>query len=1025
MNSKNSKGTLFKFLKYVLSVLIFAHLPLAMYGFQSSAFGNLENQTNEVNVIQQNRDIAGTITDEKGEPIIGASILIKGTSTGTISDANGKFTLSVPNNAILEISYVGYETQNIKVERKSTLDIVLKENNQMLDELIVVGYGTMKRRDVTGAVSQIKGDEVSSVAVPNPVMALQGKIAGVVVSQNSGDPSGSFTIHIRGVNSIRGGNDPLYVIDGMPASTTSIGTGDIESIEVLKDASATAIYGSRGANGVVLITTKGGKDGKTNISYDGSYGIQSLIKKLDVLDAQGWAKLINLQQINDEGKAYFSDSEIAAFANKSYDWQDIIFRSAPIQNHNVTVSGGNQKTKFLVSGSLIDRDGIVKPGNYKRYNLRSNISHDISNKLSLQLIMGYGRREWTGSGSSGGNRGGSVFGAAISSPPSVGPYNEDGSYSNIKLSYPFMSNAVINAVNYIDTHKSKARTNLENFNGSITYKPIKGLAIKPSFSMENTDIRNDSYTNSKVLEGSNGANVSSSTSTTIINENIINYSTDIKNHHIDLMCGFTYQQNVYRYMSMSASDFISDAPETDQIGSAASFGTPSTSYSKWSMMSYLARANYSYKGRYMATVSFRADGSSRYSEGNKWGYFPSFSLAWRISDEPFMKRFTNLSDLKLRIGYGATGSTAIDPYATMNMLSQGKVAVGESGVETYYAASTTLPSSLKWETTEQLNIGVDLAMFNSRLRVTLDLYHKLTKDLLNSVSLPTSTGYDTTIRNIGKMQNNGLELSVAGDIIRNNNLIWNLSGNIAFNKNKVKELYGGQDIYGSSVNLSYINDYINLIREGKPLGVFYTYKEDGYQDNGKIKYVDVNNDGVINTSDKMITGDPNPDFTYGLNTNLNYKGIELEVFFQGSQGNDIFNVAKTANLDLGMGLNVWSEVLKSHWDANNTAEQNAKALYPIISKQTNLQYSNRYVEDGSYLRLKNISLGYNFPINKWNINWIHALKVYVSGQNLLTFTNYSGRDPEVNSWSSNVNAGLDYMTYPNFKSITFGIKAEF
>ena len=529
-----------------------------------------------------------------------------------------------------------------------------------------------------------------------------------------------------------------------------------------------------------------------------------------------------------------------------------------------------------------------------------------------------------------------------------------------------------------------------------------------------------------MTEGINSASVSSTTETSLINENIVNYSTDInKDHHIDLMGGFTYQQSVYRSMYMVASGFISDVPETDQIGSAASFGTPSTSYSKWSMMSYLARANYSYKGRYMATASFRADGSSRYSKGNKWGYFPSFSLAWRISDEPFMKKFANLSDLKLRVGYGTTGSTAINPYATMNMLSQGKVAIGESGVETYYAASTTLPSSLKWETTEQLNIGIDLAMFNSRLRINLDLYHKLTKDLLNSVSLPSSTGYNTTIRNIGKMQNNGLELSMAGDIIRNNHLIWNLSGNIAFNKNKVKKLYGGQDIYGSIVGLAYINDYINLIREGEPLGVFYTYKEDGYQDNGKIKYVDLNNDGVINTSDKMITGDPNPDFTYGLNTDLNYKGIELEVFFQGSQGNDIFNVAKTANLDLGMGLNVWSEVLKSHWDANNTSEQNAKSLYPIISKQTNLQYSNRYVEDGSYLRLKNISLGYNFPVSKMNANWIHALKIYVSGQNLLTFTNYSGRDPEVNSWSSNVNAGLDYMTYPNFKSVTFGIKAEF
>lgn len=970
------------------------------------------------------QQVKGLITDAKtGEPLIGVSVKLKGDKeTGTISDLDGNYSLSVPDAqaATLVFSYIGYVEQTLAVNGQKTLNVAMQEDVETLDEVVVIGYGTMRKRDLTGAMTRVKSEDMNAMTVPNPIQALQGRVPGVMISANTGSPEGNFTIRVRGTNSIRGGNDPLYVVDGMPANPSSINSQDIESVEVLKDASATAIYGSRGANGVILITTKKGKTGATSVSYEGSYGIQSLIKKMDMLDATEWATLVNEQQVNDVGKAYFTPEQVAAFG-KGTDWQDLMYRTAPIQNHNLTISGGNEKTQVLVSGSLMLRDGIIKPSQYNKYNLRGNINHQINEHFDVALIMAYARTTKRTRNDNGNNRGGSIIGAALSAPPSLSPYNEDGSYNNLMLAYPFLSNALINPVNVINERESRTRANLINTNAALTYKPFKGFSFKSSIGIENLDYRQDDYTTSKFLNGTNRASVSQNTQLTIINENIANYHvTFADDQRLDLTGGFTYQQYEGRSMGMGGTGFISDASGTDQISAAETFTTPYTGYSKWVLMSYLARANYSYKGRYMLTASFRADGSSRYSKGDKWGYFPSVALAWRISDEAFLKNIQQLSDLKLRVGYGETGSTAIDPYATLNMLSQGKTPIN-GGLATYYAASTTLPSDLKWETTAQWNIGLDLSLFKSRLRITADYYRKMTRNLLNAVSLPSSTGYDTTVRNIGKMSNRGFELLVEGEVIQAKDFTWTLSGNIAVNRNKVEKLYGGKDVQGSRVGLAYIEDYINLVREGEPLGVFHTYKEDGYDEEGNLKYVDRDGNGILNNADKFITGDPNPDFTYGLNSEMHFKGFDFSFFFQGSQGNDVFNVAETANLDYGVGLNMRREVLYDHWTPDHP---NAK--YPKITRKLNMNYSDRYVENGSYLRLKNISLGYNLPVQKWAVKqWLRGVKVYVSAQNLLTFTNYSGRDPEVNSWGSGVNAGLDYLTYPNIKSVTFGAKIDF
>ncbi|MGM9760035.1 MAG: SusC/RagA family TonB-linked outer membrane protein [Parabacteroides sp.] len=967
--------------------------------------------------------VKGKVTDAKtGDALVGVNVMLKGsTGSGTTTDMDGNYSLSVPSSSTLVFSYIGYLSQDVRVGNQSVVNVSLQEDVESLDEVVVVGYGTMRKRDLTGSVSQVKAEKMAEFTVSNPVQALQGRVPGVVITSNTGSPDGNFTIRVRGTNSIQGGNDPLYIVDGMPANVSSINSQDIASVEVLKDASATAIYGSRGANGVILITTKRGKTGATSVSYDGSIGFQQLIKKMDMLNGSEWAQIVNLQQTNDVGKPYFTDAEVAAFGAGVTDWQDEVYSTTPVQNHNLTISGGTEKTQVLVSGSLMLRDGIIKPSNYNKYNLRGTINHQINDHFDVDLIMAYARTTKQTRNNSGGNRGNSIIGAAISAPPVLSPYNEDGSYNNLMTAYPFMSNALCNPVNRINEASNSVRANLINTNAALTYKPIKGLSLKASIGVENLDYRTDSYTTAKILNGTNSASVSQNTQTTIINENIANYNTTIaKDHRLDFTAGFTYQQYEGRSMSMSGSGFLSDAPETDQISAAESFGTPSTGYSKWVLMSYLARANYSYKGKYMATVSFRADGSSRYSEGNKWGYFPSAALAWRVSDEGFMKDIEQISDLKLRAGYGETGSTAIGAYATLNMLSQGKAPI-DGTVATYYAASTTLPSDLKWETTAQWNVGIDLAMFDSRLRVTADFYNKNTRDLLNSVALPASTGYNNTIRNIGKMNNKGFELLVEGDLIRSKNFDWTASLNFALNRNKVVKLYDGKDVYGSRVGLAYIEDFINLVREGEPLGVFYVYEEDGYDEKGNLKYVDRDGNGVLNNDDKFIAGDPNPDFTYGITSDMRFKNFEFSFFLQGSQGNDVFNVAETANLDLGMGLNVRKEVLYDHW-----TPENPTAKYPNITRKLDLRYSDRYVENGSYLRLKNIQLAYNLPVAAWGAgSWLKGVKLYVSAQNLLTITGYSGRDPEVSSWGGGVNAGLDYLTYPNVKTYTVGAKVQF
>ncbi len=972
----------------------------------------------------QQRVITGTVTDNNGNPLPGVNVIVTGLTQGTITDASGKYTLDIPQGAkSLTFSFIGMESQVISIGTSNLINVTMAETAVGLEEVVVIGYGTVKKSDLTGAVASIKPVELSAFPTTNVVQALSGRAAGVQIKQNTGAPGAAISVRIRGTNSIKGSNEPLYVVDGFPVSGSSlnfINNSEIESIEILKDASGTAIYGSRGANGVVLVTTKSGKSGQTRVDYETSMGVQSLRKKLGLCNATEYAKIYNEMLVNDGKSPYFSDSDIASLGN-GFDWQDFVFRKALIQNHDLTVSGGNDKTQFSLSGSIFDQDGIIKNSYHKRYSFRANLNHNISKKfiVSYNTLLTKIEERYQNSGL--GSRGNALISATLGAYPTCTPYNEDGSYTVLGSKYPW-GTELKNPINWLNEIKSLGRDNRVLSNVSLTYKPISKVAIRILGGIENSDYRSDYYQTLKFISSTGSASVSSSQSTSLLNENTISYNDTFGKHSLSAVGGFTFQNFRYTSLGASGSGFLSDNTETYNLGSAASPGVPSSSYSLSVLLSFIGRINYNYDNKYLATITFRSDGSSKYSQGKKWGYFPSAALAWRIKNEDFLKDVQFLSDLKMRASWGITGSQAISAYATLNQLYAGKTIFGDA-LYTTFAPGTQLPGDLRWESTKQTDIGVDAGFFNNRIRLTADYYIKNTIDLLNSVTLPSSLGYTSTIKNIGSIRNSGIEFEIGANVFSLGDFSWNVDGNIAFNKTKVLKLYGGKDIYGGSFNLSILDDYFNLLREGQQFAVFYGYKELGYNDKGIIQYVDQNNDGIINASDKVIIGNPNPKFIYGLNSDMTFKNFNLTIFIQGTQGNQICNLSSpTITLDYGFGLNTLKAAYDDHWTAEHT---NAK--YPKITSQQNVKVSDRFIENGSYLRVRNIQLTYTLPGETLKLNFLRNAQIYLSGQNILTLTKYSWWDPEVNSagGSSSITQGIDFNTYPTAKSVSLGIRLGF
>ena len=999
-----------------MTIWLVAFLAASLMGVASYA-------SNSSAAIQQSekRHVSGTVTDESGLPVPGASVLVQSNLTiGTVTDADGTFEMMVPGNTkVLEVASLGYETALITLTNASSYKVVLKEDSQMLQETVVVGYGTMKRRDLTGAVSHVKTEELTAYPVTDPVYALQGRVPGVVISQNTGSPEGDYSIRIRGVNSIQGGNDPLYIIDGIPSSTSAINTYDIESLEVLKDASATAIYGSRGANGVVLITTKKGKTGKAKVQYDFQTGMQYQIKKLDLMNAQEWARFYNTYLVNSEtlAEAPFSEADIAAMGEGT-DWQKTVFKPAPTTNHSVSVSGGSENLRYFVSGTAMLKDGLVDNSYYNKYNLRSTIDADVNKYLSLTLNLGYTYIDMMNQTDSGGNGGSSLIAATFSAAPTFTVYDENGNYKDLRSWYTWSSHEIKNPILMANEATYQTGTDMTDANLSLKFKPVKGLTFTANFAGEIKNSKYQSYTTEKYIYSTNTANIKDTRSSFLLNEDILNYNATVGDHAFDVMGAFSYQQSVTKTLSASGSGYISDVAGTYDVGAAETPNTPSSGYSQWVLMSWLGRFNYIFKDKYMFTVSMRADGSSRYSEGQRWGYFPSGAVAWRISDEPWMKSVRQISDLKLRAGYGVTGSTAIGAYATQNLLSSGKGATGNGNL-TSYAPGTKYPSSLKWETTAQYNVGVDLGLFDQKVKITADWYYKYTYNLLNTVSLPWSSGYVSSTENIGSMKNSGIELNVDYDIIRTHD--WGLTAqfNIAHNDNRIVKLAGGDDVKGTSYS-NYGGGPINILREGQPIGAFWLYDYTGINpESGKMEYRDINEDGNLSDDhDRIIAGSPFPLFTYGLNVGLRYKQFDFNFFLQGSQGNKVFNLSNMRNMSYSQGMNIEKRAWEQSW---KEGADNTNASFPKITNTNSGKYSTRFLEDGSYLRLKNITLAYNIPVKKV----FTGLRVFITAQNILTFTKYTGVDPEVSSKGGDINVGIDHLSYPNVKTASIGATVNF
>lgn len=982
--------------------------------------------------VVQEKTVTGTVTDaETGESLPGVSVVLKGTAIGTTTDTDGVYRLEIPGPGpenTLEFSFLGYLTWEAAVGNRSTVDVALKKDVMGLEEVVVVGYGAVKKSDLTGSVSQIKTEDLQAVPVYSVEQALKARAAGVQVTQNSGQPGGRIEVRVRGGNSMIGDNQPLYVVDGFPVTggINFLNPADIESIDILKDASATAIYGARGANGVVIITSKRGKAGqKSRIEVHSSYGVQEETNRYDLLNAREYAEIANEWLKNAGQDPFFNINEIE---NPGTDWQDAVLRSAPIQDHTISFSGSSEKTRYAVSGNYYDQEGIIINSGVKRGSARLNLDHELNSWLHMAVNLNLSRRERLRVPVDNGYRGNnSVLSAAASAPPTLPVYDEEGLPTQIEKFYNFGSADMRNPMIFSeDQTRNLANTVIGNTTLEVSL--TKDLSFKTLLGMEYVDTLADRFV-PIIFESDRGfAQQENSYRSSFLNENTLTYSRDFgAEHSLTATGGFTYQTNKYRNSGISASGLSGNTTRNYDLSAAETINTPWSGISEWVLASWLARANYVFKDKYLVTASIRADGSSRFGSNNKWAVFPSAALAWRVSEEPFMKNVRLISDLKIRTSYGVTGNTALDPYQSLDRMEAYRTIYANQEELVGYSPSGISNDDLKWETTTQIDVGLDFGILDNRLRITADYYRKNTTNLLASVPLPPSVGFGSILQNIGEIQNQGFEFAVDADILRRR-LSWNVVASLSTNRNKVIEIAGGSDILSSGQTAVWSST--NIAREGEPLGSLYGYVEDGLDENGFIRYKDTDGNGTINTLDKVILGNPHPDFFYGLNSNLSYKRVQLNIFLEGVHGNQLFNATNGTHLNsFQRGNNQFRDIIGNYWTAENP-DPNAK--YPKISSQTASDVSDRFVEDGSYLRVKSLRIAYDLPVKKWGMPWFSLAQVYLSGINLFTFTDYTGLDPEVNTRgddSQNVGnrlrMGYDQSAYPNAKTYMIGLKLTF
>ncbi|MFT4222092.1 SusC/RagA family TonB-linked outer membrane protein [Dysgonomonas sp.] len=961
--------------------------------------------------------VKGTITDAKtGETLIGVSVVPKNSQgNGTVTDGDGAFGLNVTRGTTLVISYVGYQTAEV-VANSNNINIKLNESDELLDEVVVIGYGTAKRKDVTTAISTVSTKDLDQRPIVSAGQAIQGKVAGVSVLQPNGSPGGELSIRVRGTTSFNGSNDPLYIVDGVPVDKIDfLSPNDITSMQIMKDASAAAIYGSRAANGVVLITTKTGQRGEAKVTLNVQYGLNKVIKNVDVLNT---AQYVELQKE--------LGNNLPDGLTDQTDWFDEAYQTGQTQNYQVSVSDGTERLRYFMSAGYIDEKGTLDAAFFKRYNFRANIENDVRKWLKITANASYSSRNKngliTGQGS---NRGGVVL-SAINTPTyapvwsTTNPEQYYNDFYGVNITHPLEN------MERSKNNKDKEDRLIVSGSALITFMPE--LNFKSTFSLDrrngiNTaflDPVRTSYGRQYYGIGKDERN----RNTVITFDNVATFNKQFNKHGVEVMLGTSFTDSEYLNNWINGTNYRSDAIQTLNAANKISWDNTGSAGSEWGIMSYFGRAAYNYDSKYLLTVNMRRDGSSRLHPESRWGTFPSMSAAWRISSEKFMKNLSWLDDLKLRAGWGKTGNqSGIDDYAYLQRYNIERVRWFETGndnaVPTITAANLRA-KDLKWETTTQTNVGIDFTAFRSRLTVTLDYYFKKTTNMLMNVTMPSTgaSSIPTIQRNEGEMENKGFEIAVSSKNIQGK-FSWDTDFNISFNKNKLTKLTY-KKIYEDGRTSDHVNSYVVRNQPGMPLGSFWGYISDGVDpETGNLIYRDLDENGVNgNAGDLTFIGDPNPDFTFGLTNTFSWKNINLSVFLQGSYGNDIYNASRMETEGMYDGKNQTTVVL-DRWKIPGQITSVPKAGF-------NIKNSTYFIEDGSYLRVKSVSLSYNIRNSVLTKLGISRLQPYFTANNLLTWTKYSGMDPEVNQWgNSGAVQGIDWGTYPHSKSFVFGVNIDF
>lgn len=1020
----------------------------------------------------QERNITGTVSDEKGTALPGATVAVKNSKLSTMTSADGRFTLKIPATArVLVISYSGMEKEELSLGSKSSYAVILRPSITTLGDVVVVGYGTVRRSDVTGAATRLSREEFIRDNPTNILQALQGKLAGVNVTQNDGAPGAGISIRVRGSNSFLGGTEPLYVIDGVPfnnsnsgATPESIGSdekqtlnalaflnpNDIESIDILRDASATAIYGSRGANGVVLITTRKGRIGKDKVELFVNVGMSEVSKQINVLSPYEYGLYQNLSYANSnkyDGTSYtlpYTDTELDSLRSEHTNWQDMIFRRALMQQYSVNVSGASEAGSHSLSMNYVNQEGTIINSGYKKIGLSVNLSRNLGKKVkvgtSTALSNSVTRGVKTGTDKSDAASAG-VIRSAITYPPTIREEEEfDGTGEGFFITNPVIyARDVLNKVSGVTIFSSnyaeasllkwfKFRQNLGFNFGYNTRDQYYPRSVYEGFSVKGWGLKADNQWNS------------------LVSESILSFNRKLLKHNIGFTAASTFERTNGQSKRSEAKTFPNDLLQNENMQAAEQILPVITNKYQSTLISFLGRVNYSYDDKYILSLSMRRDGSSKFGKDNKWAGFPSAGFAWKLHKEQFMQRLPVISNLILRLSYGQTGNQGIGSYASLSKLAvynypfNGGLQTGLA--DDVYAGPAN--SSLKWETTTAYNAGLDLGIMQGRFNLHVDLYRKETNNLLQFITTPSSTGFQRQLRNSGSVENKGVELSLDGSLIRKKDFQWKSQFNIAFNRNKILSLGSGLEKQFAA-NIS-TRDAPFIQVAGQPIGALYGYLEDGYFDNeaevrnnqvytnqpaniirrmiGEIKYKNLDNDPTsISLNDRTIIGDVNPDYTFGFTNNFTYRNFDISLFINGVQGNDVVNMNTAFNGNLGTSKNVSSEVMQGAWD---DSKDNSNATGPKVERQfwRTLLFSKRFIEDGSFVRIKNLTIGYTVPGKL--IKGVSSIRVSAGVNNLYTFTNYSGYDPEINSYGDNPALfGVDLGGYPNTRSFNLSIRCGF